>query len=192
MAPESFGASSRRIHFHGHFRLKGAISTEDMPPQEPINAGMSPRHLVAISFVDLTSLDIAESFSSNTHTILTSGPQRFPRFPLSFWVSPFPFTVPFVPLPLFFPPWPSISRCPALAPSIFSVCAVKPPLSFFVIFCALIRLSFLGATVRPPFLVMPAREEWEDLAVVDLGLDLVLIVPCAIATVENTVVKLRV
>jgi hypothetical protein len=128
---------------------------------------------------------MAESFSSNVHTILTSGPQRLPPFPLSFLGSLFTLAVPFVSLLLFFPPWPSISRCPALAPSIFSVCAVKPPLSFFVIFCALIRLSFLGATVRPPFLVMPAREEWEDLVVVDLGLDLVLIVPCAIATVEK-------
>src|SRR5205823_799494 len=77
----------------------------------------------------------------------------------------------------------SSSRWPARAPSIFSVCAVRLPLSFLTILCALMSLAFLGATVRCPFFVMPpARDECADglvaaaAALARLG----LIAPCAI------------
>jgi hypothetical protein len=103
-----------------------------------------------------------------------------------------PFLLPFpappffasLPPPFLFPPPPSISKCPAFSPSIFSVFAVSPAENFLVIFCSFTRLAFLGATVRAPFLVIPDLEEcdWEGLEVLD---GLVLIAPWAIAEIKE-------
>ena len=95
-------------------------------------------------------------------------------FPLFFALD----SLPSAPLFFFFP-CPSISKCPARAPSMASVFAVKPAVNFLFSLACLTSLVFLGVIVREPFFVIPE----DDFAV--KGFEDFLIRPCAMLRLDG-------